>query len=340
MRLSLVLVSLALGIAVVLPGLAHHASADDTTPTIPADTPVVTVVSPTVVPEATLPPTVTRERSTPVITVLSTVPAVPTNTAVPEVTATPAGGLAGTPTPVPALAPAGTAVPPSVYWPTPAQLRENARLRWGGGIPADVRRWAFLIVPAARRYGLDPNLIAAVMTMESGGDPLALSSADARGLMQILHGPWDPKTNIDLGAHMLSDLHAQFGDWRLALAAYNAGPAAVTSYGGVPPYRETRDYVIIVTYLWDLFSHHHLSFHRRALYRASLRDLQGFADQRKKVKRLAHVAHVAPPPAPRCPIRLCGANVALPAPAVGDPFWPLSGSPDPLQHVDPPSAQA
>lgn len=331
--------TLLLGAALLVPGFSSHVAADDATPTIPLDTAVPTSTVPTVVPEATEPPTVTRELSTPIATVLPTSTIAPTSTAVPEATSTAAAAPIATATPVPPPLPVPTAAAPSTYWPTPAQLRQDARLRWGSGIPADVRRWAFLIVPAAHRYGLDPNLVAAVMTMESGGDPLALSPADARGLMQILHGPWDPQTNVDEGAHMLSDLYAQFGDWRLALAAYNAGPAAVTEYGGIPPYRETRDYVIIVTYLWDLFGHHRLSLHRRAQYRSTLKDLQHFSDQRKKIRRLAHVAHVAPPPVLRCSIKLCGANVALPAAHVGDPFWPLSGSPDPLQHVDPPGGQ-
>jgi hypothetical protein len=305
---------------------------------VPIETVAPTIAVPTISPEATLPPTVTQELSTPVSTVVSTSPAAPTSTAVIEATPTPYVE-AVTPTPLPAPQPAATSSIPSINWPTPAQLRQDASLRWGHGIPADVRRWAFLIVPAAHRYHLDPNLIAAVMTMESGGDPLALSPADARGLMQILHGPWDPAVNVYLGARMLSELYNQFGDWSLALAAYNAGPAAVVAYGGVPPYRETRDYVIVVTYLWDLFSHHRLSTQRRQQYRATLSDLQRFADQRKKIGRLATIAKVPPPPALQCPLRLCGANVVLPVPAQSDPFWPLGGSPDPLQHVDPPSAR-
>jgi hypothetical protein len=173
------------------------------------------------------------------------------------------------------------------------------------------------------------------MTMESDGDPTAWSAADARGLMQILHGPWDPKENVYLGAHMLAHLFAAYGDWTLALAAYNAGPAAVDAYGGVPPYRETRDYVIIVSYLWDLYSHHHISLARRSLYRRSLSDLQHFADQRRKVKRLAQITQMPIGTAGVCTPASCTAITDTPQYDTLDPFWPVGGAPDPLQHVDP-----
>jgi hypothetical protein len=200
-----------------------------------------------------------------------------------------------------------------------------------------VRRWAFLIVPAAREYGLDPNLVAAVMTMESNGDPLAWSGADARGLMQILHGPWDPRSNVFRGAQMLAGFYAQFHNWDLALAAYNAGPAAVIEYGGVPPYRETRDYVIIVSYLYDLFSHRKLTEHRKEIYRSTLKDLQRFADQRKKVKRLAQVAHVEVPVKSVCERfgESCNEDVRQTIFQTSDPFWPLADVPDPLMQVNP-----
>jgi hypothetical protein len=247
-----------------------------------------------------------------------------------------------TPTPVPILAPTALPAPTSptveAPLPSPAQLRLDARLRWGKGVPASVRRWAFLIVPAARQYGLDPNLLAAVMTMESNGDPLAWSGADARGLMQILHGPWDPRTNVFRGAQMLAALYAQFHRWDLALAAYNAGPAAVIAYRGIPPYRETRDYVIIVSYLYDLFSHRKLTQRRSSVYRSTLKDLQHFADQRKKVKRLAQVAHVALPPVQPACIRFgesCTQDVRQTIFQNPDPFWPLADVPDPLMQVNP-----
>jgi len=222
--------------------------------------------------------------------------------------------------------------------PSPAQLRLSARLRWGHRIPAAVRRWAFLIVPAAHKYGLSPNLIAAVMTMESGGDPLALSPADARGLMQVLHGPWDPAQNVDVGAHMLATFLSQFHSVRLALAAYNAGPGAVQSYNGVPPYRETRDYVIVVSYLFSLYNHHVLNAHSKAHYRSALRDLAHFSDQQKRVAKVARITHEQGVVPSVCDMHAsaCTSRPEYHATVTqNDPFWLMPGAPDPLQRVDP-----
>ena len=221
--------------------------------------------------------------------------------------------------------------------PSPAELRLNARLRWGTHVPAEIRRWAFLIVPAAHKYGLDPNLLAAIMTMESDGDPLAWNGgSDARGLMQVLHGPWDPQANVDAGARMFSQFYAEFQDLKLALAAYNAGPNAVLAYDGVPPYRETRDYVIVVTYLYDLFTHRKLTRKRRAQYRTTLKDLQRFADQRKKVHTLALTAHLPLTPDLDCRlVQACNQPNPIVVFSSLDPFWPIGEAPDPLQRVDP-----
>ncbi|MDI3328964.1 MAG: lytic transglycosylase domain-containing protein [Alicyclobacillaceae bacterium] len=127
---------------------------------------------------------------------------------------------------------------------------------------AGTERWMPLILQTAGRYGLDPALLRAVMAVESGGNPSARSPAGALGLMQLMPStarslgvdPLDPAQNLDGGARYLRDLLARFrGDVVLALAAYNAGPAAVERHGGIPPYPETREYVRRVTELYRRF---------------------------------------------------------------------------------------
>jgi hypothetical protein len=111
-----------------------------------------------------------------------------------------------------------------------------------------------LIHDAATRYNLDPNLIHSVISIESNFNPKAVSSKNARGLMQLMprtaqlmgvKDAFDPGQNIDGGSHYLSDLLKKYGnDLTLALAAYNAGPDSVDKYGRrVPPYLETMKYV-------------------------------------------------------------------------------------------------
>lgn len=106
---------------------------------------------------------------------------------------------------------------------------------------------------AAERNRLDGLLLAAVVETESSFSPKAVSPDGAIGLMQVipetgaLYGKpnlYDPVVNLDVGCQYLASLIDRYhGDLALAVAAYNAGPGAVTRYGGVPPYAETRDYV-------------------------------------------------------------------------------------------------
>jgi len=114
----------------------------------------------------------------------------------------------------------------------------------------DIRAMA---IATAQRHGLDPNLVLAVVAVESGFQPGAVSNKGAQGLMQLMPATarelgvadaLDPAQNLDGGTRYLRMLVAQYGgDLGKALAAYNAGPGAVKRHGGVPPYRETHHYI-------------------------------------------------------------------------------------------------
>ncbi len=110
-----------------------------------------------------------------------------------------------------------------------------------------------LVNDASARDGVAPALVNAVVMAESAGNPSAISTAGAQGLMQLMPGtsascgisnPFDPAQNVDCGTRYLHDLLAHYdNNVELAVAAYNAGPGAVDQYHGVPPYAETRAYV-------------------------------------------------------------------------------------------------
>ncbi len=127
-----------------------------------------------------------------------------------------------------------------------------------------VAHWNEYIDEASSRYTIDRSLISAVIAQESAGNPYAVSHAGAKGLMQIIDSTaqelgvkhiFNPRENIMAGTRYLDRLLKEFdGNETLALASYNAGPAAVKKYNDVPPYKETQNYVARVLSLRDEFT--------------------------------------------------------------------------------------
>ena len=120
-------------------------------------------------------------------------------------------------------------------------------------IPLSKLRITLMAARTARAWSVDPALVQAIIANESGFDPSARSRTGAMGLMQLEPGtatslgvgnPYDPEQNIWAGTRYVRGLLERYhGDMRLAVAAYNAGPGAVDTFGGVPPYAETQSYV-------------------------------------------------------------------------------------------------
>ena len=115
----------------------------------------------------------------------------------------------------------------------------------------DVRPFADLIETVSLKHGVDPALVHAVVQVESNYQPKAVSGVGARGLMQVLPSTaadfgvrnlFDPQANLEAGVQYLKFLLTRF-NLSQAIAAYNAGPAIVRKYQGIPPFPETQDYV-------------------------------------------------------------------------------------------------
>lgn len=143
---------------------------------------------------------------------------------------------------------------------TPADENPNyKRMTKGRAVTIDDVERA--ITEAAYRHKVDPNLVRAIIKVESNFNPRAVSHKGAMGLMQLMPGtarslkvsnPFDVHQNVDAGVrHFRRLLENYKGDVSLSLAAYNAGERAVENHGGVPPYRETRNYVRTITNLYN-----------------------------------------------------------------------------------------
>ena len=107
---------------------------------------------------------------------------------------------------------------------------------------------------AARRHGVPEDLFLRLVQQESGWNPGAVSHKGATGLAQLMPGTAeklgvdinDPVENLEGGARYLRMMYDRFGSWKLALAAYNAGPGAVEQHDGIPPFAETENYVTAI----------------------------------------------------------------------------------------------
>lgn len=158
-------------------------------------------------------------------------------------------------TPVETIGSAGVAFSP----PTTRQAMNAPRAR------TSVRRYRDVIVAAARRHDIDPDLLQAIMSVESSSNARALSPVGARGLMQVMPATgarfgvtdpaslYEPEINLNAASAYLKTLQGLFGnDLALVLAAYNAGEGAVQKYGRqIPPYRETQAYIRNVLARYD-----------------------------------------------------------------------------------------
>ena len=137
--------------------------------------------------------------------------------------------------------------PPSAIVPGQAGAIPNYRGNYRG-------EWLPVARQMARRHNVPEDLFLRLVQQESGWNPGARSHKGATGLAQLMPATaqrlgvdmHNPHQNLEGGARYLRMMYDRFGSWRLALAAYNAGPLAVERHGGVPPYRETQNYVRVI----------------------------------------------------------------------------------------------
>lgn len=138
--------------------------------------------------------------------------------------------------------------PPKVVTPTKWDDGSDRAPRYDGRYKGE---YVAMARAAARRHGIPEDLFLRLVQQESNWNPKARSHKGAIGLAQLMPGtarylkvdPRNPRENLEGGARYLKEQYRKFRSWRLALAAYNAGPGAVEKHGGIPPFRETRQYV-------------------------------------------------------------------------------------------------
>ena len=147
-------------------------------------------------------------------------------------------------------------VPDEVPYPEPVQAAAAGSRRLGqapgAGAVLESTPYGEIIAAMSEAHGVDPLLVRALIQVESNYQTAARSRKGAMGLMQLMpstardynvRNPFDPRANIEAGIKHLKSLIDRFGRVELGLAAYNAGEGAVTKFNGIPPYRETRNYV-------------------------------------------------------------------------------------------------
>ncbi len=149
-------------------------------------------------------------------------------------------------------------------------------------LPEETKPFLPIIKDAAEKYAIDRHLLMAMIKVESDFEPRAISPKGAVGLMQLLPAtarklglddPFDPNENIHGGARYIAQCIDTFGDMKLALAAYNAGPHLIKRLKAVPPYPETRQYIRNVSYYKTLYES------------LSTRPLQGHSDKTAREPR-------------------------------------------------------